>query len=89
VKLSDPDVDDVEEVLAIIVSPGSLPNDTNRNPRAVRRVCAIVAEMQPWLPYCNRQTMALMLWFAVSQVLSKEGLHESPRHAPAQLSVAS
>ena len=60
-----------------------------RNPRAVRRMRAIVAEMQPWLPYCNRQRTALMLWFAVSQVLPKEGLHESPRHAPAQLSVAS
>jgi hypothetical protein len=89
VKLSAEDEEDVEEVLAIACLPGSLPNDTNRNPRAVRRMHAIVAEMQPWLPYCNRRARALMLWFKASQVLSKEGLNESPRYAPAQLSVAS
>jgi len=55
------------------VSPWLLANLTNRNPRAVRRIRSIFSEMQLWLPYCNRQTALPMLWFEVSQVLSKEG----------------
>jgi len=49
----------------------------------------LVAQLQPWLPDCNGKTSRAVLWCWVSEVLNKEGQHDSPRAALAQLLLAS
>jgi hypothetical protein len=78
-----------DELLAMAISLEGLQRTEIATCVPLHRPGANVSELQSWLPYCNRHSGPAMLWLEASQVLPKEGLNESPRYAPAQLSVAS